>query len=118
MFFLKGSNSKPLPPINFAACWNCAESPREFIDLDQEIYAPQFLIPPIMLHEFDQGYHLVLDFFRNDWMIRVDDERIIPVPTVLDEATPGETPFLNNILYYSENYRPFEIFEDEYDSDE
>jgi hypothetical protein len=68
MFFLKGSNSKPLPPINFAACWNCAEPPREFIDLDQEIHAPQFLIPPIMLHEFDQGYHLVLDFSRNDWM--------------------------------------------------
>jgi hypothetical protein len=116
MFFLRGSNGKPLPPINFAACWNCET---EFIDVDQKISAPQFLIPPIMLHEFDQGYHLVLDFFRNDWMVQVDDEHTIPVPIISNEVTEGETPFLDNLPNNSFNdHRPFEIFEDVYDSDE
>jgi hypothetical protein len=79
MFFLQESNGKPLPPINFAAC-TCPS-----IYLDQEISAPQLVIPPIMLHEFYQGYHLVLDFFRNDWMVQVDDEHTILVPTISNE---------------------------------
>ena len=115
MFFLKGSNGKPLPPINFAACWNSEES-HEFINVDQEISAPQLLIPPIMLHEFDQGYHLVLDFFCNDWMVQVDDEHTIPLLIISNEVTAGETPFLNNVPYYSDDYKLFKIFEDEYDS--
>ena len=86
MFFLQGSNGKPLPPINFAACWNC-DLPRQFIDVDQEIIASQFLILPITLHEFDQGYHLVLDFFRTDWMVQVNDEHTIPVPIISNEVT-------------------------------
>jgi hypothetical protein len=94
MFFL---NDSSLPPINFAACWN-GGGPEVFIDIDQEISAPQLLIPPIMLHEFDQGYHLVLDFFRNDWMVRVDDEHTIPVPVITNEDIEAEeSPFLNRV---------------------
>ena len=119
MFFLQESNSKPLPPINFAACWNCEETPPEFIDIDQQISALQFLIPPIMSHEFDQGYHLVLDFFRNDWMVQVNDEHTIPVPIISNEVTADETPFLSNLPGYSfDFYEPFEIFESVDDSDE
>jgi hypothetical protein len=92
MFFL---NDSSLPPINFAACWNGAE-PEGFIDIDQEISAPQLLIPPIMLHEFDEGYHLVLDFFRNDWMVQVDDEHTIPVPVITNEDIE-EAAFLNRV---------------------
>jgi hypothetical protein len=120
MFFLKGSNDKALPPINFAACWNSVEW-HEFIDVDQEISAPQLLIPPIMLHEFDQGYHLVLDFFRNDWMVRVDDEHTIPVPIIsneLSEATEDESPFLSRVRpHWSDLDELLEISEDSDDSD-
>ena len=113
MFFLKGSNGKLLPRINFAACWNCEETPPEFIDIDQKISAPQFLIPPIMLHEFGQGYHLLLGFFRNYWMVEVDDEHTIPVPIISNEVPAGETPFLSKLPCYSSDfYKPFMVFKD------
>jgi hypothetical protein len=122
MFFLQESNGKPLPPINFAACWNCGncgETPPDFIDVDQDISAPQLLIPPIMLHEFDQGYHLVLDFFRNDWMVKVDDEHTIPVPIITNEIPQGEATFVSTLPdYFFDFGEPFKIFEDEDDSDE
>jgi len=96
MFFLQESYSKPLPPINFASCWNLIE-PSDFIDVDQKISAPQLLIPPIILQEFDQGYHLMLDFFRNDWMVQVDDEYTIPVPIITNKEMMYETPFLDSL---------------------
>jgi hypothetical protein len=72
-----------------------------------------------MLHEFDQGYHLMLDFFRNDWMVQVNDEHTIPVPIISNEVTVGETPFLSNLPRHSfDFYEPFEIFEGVDDSDE
>jgi len=109
MFFL---NNSSLPPINFAACWSGGK-PEGFIDIDQEISAPRLLIPPIMLHEFDQGYHLVLDFFRNDWMVRVDDEHTIPVPVITNEdAGEGESLFLNRVG------PDFSLSSDEDDSDQ
>lgn len=120
MFFLKGSNGKSLPRINFASCWDCLETPcgPDFISVDQQISAPQFLIPPIMFHKFDQGYHLVLDFFRNDWMVQVDDEHTIPVPIISNEVTAGETSFLSSLPRYSARFSPpFRIFEDIDDSD-
>jgi hypothetical protein len=98
--------------------WNCEETPSEFIDVDQEISAPQFLIPPVIFHEFDQGYQLVLDFFRNDWMVQVDEEHKIPTPIISNEAKAGETPFLSSIPRCSFGFcEPFEIFEDVNDSD-
>jgi hypothetical protein len=113
MFFLKGSNSESLPRINFASCWDCQETPPGFIDIDQEISAPQFLIPPIMFHKFDQGYHLVLDFFRNDWMVQTVDEHMIPVQIISNEVTAGKTPFLSSLPRYSFGLqKPFKIFED------
>jgi len=81
MFFLKGPGAKGIPPINFAACW-CDIQPHQFIHVGNEVSAPEFLIPPLLLHEFDEGFHFVLDLFRNDWMVEVDDERTIPIPTI------------------------------------
>jgi hypothetical protein len=72
-----------------------------------------------MLHEFDQGYYLVLDFFRNVWMVQVDDEHTIPVPTISNEVTAGETLFLSNFPSYSFEFDELlKIFEDVDDSDE
>lgn len=112
MFFLRGSNGKPLPRFNFAACWN-SDFPEKFIDIDQEISAPKFLIPPIILHEFDQGYHLVLDFFRNDWMVRVDDERKIPVPIISKHRLPKKRLFINRLPNCDvDSYHPLLNLED------
>jgi hypothetical protein len=73
------------------------EQPCDYIILDREISAPQLLIPPIMLHSFDRGYHLALDFFRNDWMVHVDDEHTIPVPRIRNKPTAWDTPYFAGV---------------------
>jgi hypothetical protein len=56
-----------------------------FIGVDREVSAPSFLIPPLLFHELDEGYHLVLDLFRNDWVASVDDHHKIPVPVIIND---------------------------------
>lgn len=122
IFFLVESNGKPLPPINFAACWN-GMSPEQFIDIDGEINAPRLLIPPLVWHQFDEGYHIVLDFFHNDWMVRVDDEETIPIPVIHNdidkEQDEGESRFLGRLLEdaFDEDGQ-LRICQDEEDKDE
>ncbi|KAK0619134.1 hypothetical protein B0T14DRAFT_431049 [Immersiella caudata] len=74
--------------FNFAACWGDAAVGAElYVDVDQEIPAPKLLVPPIVFREYEgEGYHLRMDFFRNDWMVRVDEERKVPVPVVTNEV--------------------------------
>jgi hypothetical protein len=60
----------------------------------------------------------VLDSFRNDWMVRVDDNRTIPLLIVSNDATAGETPFLTNLPPSFDPYRPLDAFEDGDSSDE
>ncbi|KAL1953758.1 hypothetical protein VTO42DRAFT_2289 [Malbranchea cinnamomea] len=95
MYILKEPNAEPTLPINFAACWGeIRES--EFIFLDQEISAPQLFVPPLLVHEFDQGYHFVLDFFRNDWIVKVNDRHKVPVPIISNDVPqdgPCDSPF-------------------------
>lgn len=86
IYFLQGPEGKSIRPINFAACWN-GPPPEEFIGISEEIVAPRLLIPPITIQRFDQGYHLMLDFFRNDWMVRVDDQHKIPIPVITNDIT-------------------------------
>ncbi|KAH8660515.1 hypothetical protein BX600DRAFT_514115 [Xylariales sp. PMI_506] len=93
LYFLRGKQDRPLPPINFAACWNGVE-PTAFIGLDKKIAALELLLAPIQFCDHDQGFQLMVDFFRNDWVrtSRVDDENTIAVPTItndldLDEPT-------------------------------
>lgn len=74
-------SDKGLGRINFAACWN-TETVGDFITVDKEIPAPRLLLPPILFHEFEDGFHLILDVFRNDWMVEVDEENTIPVPVI------------------------------------
>ncbi|VUC31597.1 unnamed protein product [Clonostachys rosea] len=96
VFILKDSQQSPLPPINFAACWGGEPMPPEFVVVGSEIPAPDLLLPPIPFHECREGYQLSLDFFRNDWMVRVDDKRTIPIPD-LTEKPEDETPFSEKI---------------------
>ncbi|CAI6087917.1 unnamed protein product [Clonostachys chloroleuca] len=96
IFILRDNQQSPLPPINFAACWGDEPMPPEFVVIGSEIPAPDLLLPPITFREFEEVYQLSLDFFRNDWMLRVDDKRTIPVPD-LTEKPEDETPFSEKI---------------------
>ncbi|KAL2796142.1 hypothetical protein BJX66DRAFT_300150 [Aspergillus keveii] len=85
----KDDNSAPLPrprlpSLNFAACWaDCL--PSITITVDGEVQTPELLIPPIMFHEFEDGWHLVLDLFRNDWMVAVDEDKVVPLPVITND---------------------------------
>ncbi|CAG9962882.1 unnamed protein product [Clonostachys byssicola] len=96
IFILRDSQQSPLPPINFAACWGDEPMPPEFVVVGSEIPAPDLLLPPITFHKCEEGYQLSLDFFRNDWMVRVDDKRTVPVPD-LTEKPEDEAPFSEKI---------------------
>jgi hypothetical protein len=68
-----------LAPVNFAACWNDGSQPSNYLDVETIIEAPHLLVPPILFVEEGCGYHLMLDLFRNSWMVR-HEPRAVPVP--------------------------------------
>ena len=88
LFFRRDGDSEPLPSLNFAACWADAEC-SSMITVDQEISAPDLLLPPLTFHKYKRGYHLVLDFFRNDWMVKLDDSQTIPLPVITNDLSEG-----------------------------
>src|SRR5262249_20769573 len=92
--FLQGPSAEPLPPINFAACWNNEERPIEYIGVAKKVETLRLLIPPINFVESEDGFHLVLDFFRNDWMIEVKENRL-PIPRIMQNAEAGVLPFFD-----------------------
>lgn len=69
--------------INFAACWNDESRPPCYVDVKDSVAAPRLLLPPICFVESEEGYRLMLDFFKNDWMMTLDATRNIPVPKYL-----------------------------------
>lgn len=87
VFFLRSKAGRQIPRINFAACWAEDTLPSEFVLVGEEIEAPGIIVPPLTYHEYDQGYQLSLDFFRNDWMVRID-EQTIPLPDVSERLEP------------------------------
>ncbi|RSL43162.1 hypothetical protein CEP54_015194 [Fusarium duplospermum] len=87
VFFLRSKDGKPLPRINFAACWNDDTLPSEYVLVGEEIEAPDIIVPPLTFHEFTEGYQFSLDFFRNDWMVKAD-EQTIPLPDVSERPEP------------------------------
>ncbi|KAM5347431.1 hypothetical protein ACJ41O_010436 [Fusarium nematophilum] len=91
VYFLQERDGVVRPPLNFAACWCDEPMPPAFVGLEDEVVAPKLLIPPIMLHQFLQGYQFGLDFFRNDWMVQVEDERTVPVPNVVEDLSADDT---------------------------
>ncbi|KAL4864441.1 hypothetical protein BDV12DRAFT_11833 [Aspergillus spectabilis] len=100
VYFLRSPDTPPLPPLNFAACW-ADLSPANMIISEQQqgISAPDLLLPPVLFHEYEQGYHLVVDLFRNDWMVKVDDTRKIAVPVISNDISDGieETTFWSEV---------------------
>jgi hypothetical protein len=96
---LQDIDKQALPPLNFAACWGDVPMPEAFITLDKEIPVPKLLVPPIQFHEFQQGFQLTVDFFRNDWMVDVDAERAVPVPILTEKPVEEEeNPFFEKLV--------------------
>lgn len=89
IFFLRPSDCSSIPPLNFAACW-ADLLPSTVIQKGGEICAPGILIPPILFRECKEGYHLVLDLFKNDWMVRVDDTKKVSLPVISNDLMAGE----------------------------
>ncbi|KAM0430126.1 hypothetical protein ACHAPT_006133 [Fusarium lateritium] len=87
VFFLRHKDGNPLPRINFAACWADCTLPSEFVVVGEEVEAPDIMVPPLTFHECSTGYQFSLDFFRNDWMVKVE-ERTIPLPDVSERPEP------------------------------
>ncbi|KAL4885765.1 hypothetical protein BJY04DRAFT_179172 [Aspergillus karnatakaensis] len=88
VYFLRSGDIPGLVPLNFAACW--AELlPENMITTDREITAPELLLPPVLFHEYREGWHLVVDLFKNDWMVNADKGRTIKVPVISNDLETG-----------------------------
>lgn len=86
VLFHAGSDAAKPARFNFAACWG-GGGEELYIEVDREISAPRLLVPPVVFHKYaGLGYHLVLDFFRNDWMVQVDPARKVPVPVITNDV--------------------------------
>jgi hypothetical protein len=72
-------SEQALAPVNFAACWNDGSSPANYLDVEVSIEAPYLLLPPILFVETEHVRHLMLDLFRNSWMVS-QRPRAVPVP--------------------------------------
>ncbi|KAH6873799.1 hypothetical protein B0T10DRAFT_553070 [Thelonectria olida] len=96
IFIVQSKDGKRLPRINFAACWADDSIPSEFVTVGEDVPAPVLVVPPMALHESPQGYQLGLDFFRNDWVVQVDDDYTIPVPD-LTERPDDENSFQTRV---------------------
>lgn len=74
-------SDQTLEPVNFAACWNDGSSPANYIGVEVTIEAPYLLLPPILFVETEHARHLMLDLFRNSWMVS-QRPRSVPVPKI------------------------------------
>jgi hypothetical protein len=81
LIFVNDRSGKKLKPINFASCWNVEIS--DYVqDKDINLYVPDLLIPPIRFQKMPNGYHLMIDFWKNDWMIEIcnNDDELVSLP--------------------------------------
>ncbi|KAL5342093.1 hypothetical protein BJX70DRAFT_395067 [Aspergillus crustosus] len=61
VYFLGNSDTPSIPPRNFAASW-ADLMPATWLLLKRGS-APELLLPPVLFHEFEAGYHVVIDLF-------------------------------------------------------
>lgn len=94
-------SDQALAPVNFAACWNDGSQPANYLDVEVLVDAPQLLVPPILFVEHEHGHQLMLDLFRNSWMVS-HTPRAVPVPKLrnfgpedYDDSTWESTPWLD-----------------------
>lgn len=122
--------------INFAACWTGAPDVVDFIGLAGHVRAMQFLVPPLQFRELvpddssstrveEDGikyYHFTMDLFRNDWVVHVNDDVMIPVPAITndlnddegEDAGEGQSAFLRETPGYDyDTFNGLEINSDE-----
>jgi hypothetical protein len=97
-----------LAPVNFAACWNDGSQPSNYLEVEVSVEAPHLLVPPILFVETEHGHHLMLDMFRNSWMVSYEP-RAVPVPKLrnlgAEQYDSGEwesTPWLDAAARLSE----------------
>jgi len=81
------SDAEPAP-VNFAACWNYG-APGNFIEVDAVLEAEHLLIPPIPFAQSSGCIHLMLDFFRNDWMVR-RSRHTVHIPKIMNLTPESE----------------------------
>ena len=96
-------SDRALAPLNFAACWNDGSSAENYVGVELLVEAPELLIPPILYTEHEHGVHLMLDLFRNSWMVE-HRPRAVPVPRFryfeIDTYEEGDietTPWLDAV---------------------
>ena len=83
-------SSERLAPVNFAACWNCLSSPRNYVDIDCRLDVLQPLVPPILWEATPATHHLMFDFFRNGWVDQRSYQLAIPKIRIDDFETVDE----------------------------
>ena len=70
-------------------CFSC--HPEARVEASAEALAPRLLVPPTCFEEVEWGYHLMLDLFRNDWMVDVIDTFTAKTDAKLEEPQPAQT---------------------------
>jgi hypothetical protein len=78
-------SSQRLAPVHFAAmsCWDFSDTaPPDYIGVSVSAEAMMPLVPPILWRMQDGCFHLMFDFWRNNWM--VSHERYhVPAPRIV-----------------------------------
>ncbi|KAK1835321.1 hypothetical protein QBC39DRAFT_159369 [Podospora conica] len=90
VWFVTAADGKERGGINFAACWGDAEEmgPELFVGVGREVAAVRAVVPPARWTEVaggEGGWHLVVDFWGNDWVVDVREVRVA-VPVVVNEV--------------------------------
>jgi hypothetical protein len=75
----KENDSSLTARINFAACWN-GGGMDSYVVSRTSVNAPRFILPPITFHQSVRGIQLSVDYFKNDWSVKVDLKRTVPLP--------------------------------------
>ncbi len=69
-----------IAPVNFASCWNFGGGPSHYVGVETTVRALQPLVPPILFGSEGALWHLRFDFFRNSWMVKLEENELaIPV---------------------------------------
>lgn len=80
-----------MAPVNFASCWNFGGNPDDYLGVETTVRALQPLVPPILFGSEGALWHLRFDFFRNSWMVKLDENELaIPVIRNHDPAAVEE----------------------------
>ncbi|KAK0754478.1 hypothetical protein B0T18DRAFT_37658 [Schizothecium vesticola] len=89
-FVTEGSDGEERGRVNFAACWGDAEEmgPELFVGVGGEVSGVRAVVPPARWTEVkgeEGGWHLVVDFWKNDWVVDVQETKMA-VPVITNEV--------------------------------